>query len=169
MVLPITDATKSLMSERRAAKREGDEQRYAELNRSVRSAVLRDSQLDISRQIREAGRGHMYRSTRPIIAAKKTRNSVPELDPDILNQFFASVGVRTAAAVAETRRADPAAGDLPVRLPRVATCQFQVRPVTLEELHRIVMGMNGSSACGADGLSMRFVKQCFDAAGHVIL
>ena len=77
--------------------------------------------------------------------------------------------MRTAAAVAEPRRTDPAAGDLPVRLPRVATCQFQVQPVTLEELHCIVMDMNRSSACGAVGLSMRFVKQCFDAAGHVIL
>ena len=143
---PVTDATKSLMSERRAAKREGDEQRYAELNRSVRSAVLRDSRLDISRRIREVGRGQMYRCIRPIIAVKKTSNSVPDLDPDTLNQFFASVGMRTTAAVADTRRADPAAGDLPVRLPRVATCQFQVKPVTLEELHRIVMDMNGSSA-----------------------
>ena len=69
---PITYATKSQMSERRAAKREGDEQRYAELNRSVRSAVLRDSRLDISRRIREAGRGQMYRCIRPIVAAKKT-------------------------------------------------------------------------------------------------
>ena len=126
---PITDATKALMSERRAAKRDGDESRYSELNRSVRAAVLRDNRLDISRRIHEAGRSRLYQCLRPIIAAKKTSSSLPDTDPDTLNRFFAGIGVRTAAEVAESRRANPMA-DLPIILPRVAACQFQVQPVT---------------------------------------
>ena len=37
------------------------------------------------------------------------------------------------------------------------------------ELHATVLGMNSSGACDADGLTMRFVKSCFDAIAHVIL
>ena len=61
------------------------------------------------------------------------------------------------------------ASELPVRLPRVLTAAFSVQPVTPDELCLTVHSMNGSKACGPDGLTMHFVKKCFDAISHVIL
>ena len=55
---------------------------------------------------------------------------------------------------------DPSGPDLPVRLPRVSTGRFQAQPVTPERLYNTVAQMNGSPACGADVLSMRFIKMC---------
>ena len=60
-------------------------------------------------------------------------------------------------------------GALPVRLPRVGTGAFKVEPVTTDELRQTVLGMNGSRACGPDGIPMHFIKKCFDAIAHVIL
>ncbi|KAF0305058.1 hypothetical protein FJT64_023246 [Amphibalanus amphitrite] len=53
------------------------------------------------------------------------------------------------------RQVDTSGPELPVRLARVSTGRFVVRTVTPESLAATVAQMNGSSACGADGLCVR--------------
>ena len=79
-----------------------------------------------------------------------------------MNMYFANVGIETA------RQVDQSGPDLPVRLPRVTTGRFQVQPVTPERLYSTVAQMSSSSAAGADGLSLRFLKMCLPAVYHVI-
>ena len=165
---PVSEGTRRLMAERRAARRQGDRARYRELNRLTRSAVQRDSREDIRQRIAEAGSGSMYRCVRPIIASKRSgQTTTPDMDPDTLNRYFAEIGPRTAASVAAGRPAG--AEELPIRLPRVVSDGFTVRPVTGAELQDTVSSMNSSGACGADGLSMAFFKKCYSAIWHVVL
>ena len=63
---------------------------------------------------------------------------------------------------------DSSGPELAVRLPRVSTGRFQVAPVTPEHLRRVVGRMASSTSCGADGLCLRFIKQCFDSICPVI-
>ena len=98
---PLSQDTKRLMAERRAALRGPDRDLYADLNRRVRSAMQRDARASIERQIAEAGRGSMYRCIRPIMQGKTgSGQQQPDTDPDTLNRYFASIGVTTAASVA---------------------------------------------------------------------
>ena len=158
---PLSEETKRLMAERRAALRGPDRDVYTELNRRVRHAMQRDARDSIERQIAEAGRGSMYRCIRPIIQGKSGGClQQPDTSPDALNQYFSEIGVTTAASVAAARLVD-GASELPVRLPRVLTAAFSVQPVTPDELCLTVHSMNGSKACGPDGLTMHLVKKCF--------
>ena len=52
---PVTEATKDIMTQRRAALRASDHDWYRELNRQVRSAVRRDTREEIGRRVREGG------------------------------------------------------------------------------------------------------------------
>ena len=58
---------------------------------------------------------------------------------------------------------------VPCRLPRVGTCAFSLVPLTLSELRALVLGMNGSSACGEDGVTIQMIRLSFDAIGGVFL
>ena len=166
---PLSDDTKRLMAERRAALRGPDRELYVQLNSQVRLAMQRDARDSIGRRIAEAGRGSMYRCIRPIIQGKSGGSQQrPDVSPDRLNRYFSEIGVNTAASVAATLSAG-GASELPVRLPRVVTAAFRVQPVTPDELCLTVQSMNGSNACGPDGLPMHFVKKCFHALSHVIL
>ena len=165
---PVSEGTRRVMAERRAALRQGDRARYKELNRLTRSAIQRDSRDNIRQRIAETGPGSMYRCVRPIIASKRSgQTTTPDIDPDTLNRYFAEIGTKTAAAVAAGKPA--AAAELPIRLPRVGSDGFAVRPVTGAELQDTVARMNSSGACGADGLSMAFFKKCCSAIWHVVL
>ena len=92
----------------------------------------------------------MWRTIRPVISAKQPTRPAPGADADTMNRYFASVGTVTA------RQVDTSGPELPVRLARVSTGRFVVRTVTPESLVATVAQMNGSSACGADGLCVRF-------------
>ena len=63
---------------------------------------------------------------------------------------------------------DRSGPELPVRLPRVSTSSFMLTPVTPDYLYSVVAEMNGSSACGADGMCVRFIKMCLDSLCHVL-
>ena len=104
----------------------------------------------------------MWRTIRPVISAKQPSRPAPAADADAMNQYFANVGTQTA------RQVDSSGPALPVRLPRVSTGRFVVRPVTPESLAMTVAQMNNSSACGADGLCVRFVKLCWPYICHEI-
>ena len=104
----------------------------------------------------------MWRTIRPVISAKQPSRPTPAADAHSMNRYFASVGTQTA------RQVDSSGPELPVRLPRVTTGRFVVHPVTPESLAMTVAQMNNSSACGADGLCVRFVKLCMPYICHVI-
>ena len=159
---PVTEATKLLMAERRSCLRAGDRARYRELNRQVKSAIRRDTRQDLQRRIQESGKGGMWRSIRPVVSGKRESRPTPDADPDAMNMYFASIGTQIA------RQVDSSGPELPVRLPRVTTGAFQVQPVTPESLASTVARMSNSSACGADGLSVRFIKLCLPSLVHVI-
>ena len=158
----VTEATKDLMTQRRAALRASDRDRYKELNRQVRSAVRRDTREEIGRRVREGGPSSLWRSVRPIISGKRPARQSPDADVDAVNRYFASIGTTTA------RQVNSAGPELAVRLPRVATGRFQVTPVTPGQLRRVIGRMGGGVSCGADGLCVRFIKQCIDPICPVI-
>ena len=159
---PLSDATKQLMARRRAALSDGDRDSYKELNRRVRAAIRRDTRGELQRRIQESGKGSLWRSIQPVIAAKQPSRVAPSADPDSLNRHFVSVGARVA------RQVDSSGPELPVRLTRVTTGRFDVTPVSPESLTNTVASMNGSTAAGDDGLCMRFVKLCWDSLCHVV-
>ena len=159
---PVTEATKELMTRRRAALSDGDRPLYKELNRRVRSAIRHDTSEELRRRIQTSGRSSMWRTVRPVISAKQPSRPTPAADADTMNRYFACVGTQTA------RQVDSTGPELPVRLQRVSTGRFDVHPVTTESLVMTVSRMNSSSACGADGLCVRFVKLCMPYIYHVI-
>ena len=79
--------------------------------------------------LKEAGRGTMWRLLKPVIGvARNGAQAAPAVACDTLNQHFVTVGRATALTVSPPIRA------VPVLLPRVLTCAFQVSPVTIESL-----------------------------------
>ena len=159
---PVTDATQLLMAQRRSCLRDGDRDRYRELNRQVKSAIRRDSRQDIQRRIQEGGSGNMWRSIRSVISGKRTARPSPTANPDDMNRYFANIGTQIAGQV------DSSGPELPVRLPRVTSGGFVVQTVTPERLASTVAGMSNSAASGADGLSVRFIKMCLPSLSHVL-
>ena len=131
-------------------------------NRQVRSAVRRDTREEIGRRVREGGPSSMWRSVRSVIAGKRPTRPSPDADADAVNRYFSSIGTTTA------RQVDSTGPELAVRLPRVATGRFQLSPVTPEELQRVIGRMGNSASCGADGLCVRFIKQCIKSLCPVI-
>ncbi|KAF0299822.1 hypothetical protein FJT64_027538 [Amphibalanus amphitrite] len=135
---PVTDATKELMAQRRAALRDGHIDTYKQLNRQVRSAIRRDTREELERRVDRAGPSGLWRSVQPIVAPKRSDRSTPAADADELNRFFVEVGPRTA------RQVTAAGPELPTRLPRVSTGAFQVTPICPDDLRRVVGRMRSS-------------------------
>ena len=163
----VSAETKLLMSRRRGALATGGHvsAEYRDMNRAVRSAIRRDTCDDVRRQIREEGRGSMWKVIRSTVDSGKSDRKLPDVTPDRLSDYFVSVGPRVANEV----RAAGGRRDVPCRLPRVSACAFQLAPLTLSELRAIVYGMSGSAACGEDGVSILLVRRSFEAIGTVFL
>ena len=164
---PVSDVTRDLMSQRRAAlRRSGRESvEYKELNRTVRSALRRDRRRELQREINERGPTKVWQSIRAVVAGKKDgQKTQPDMSADDLNSFFVSVGPRVAAEI----QAQGVPADVSVRLPRVGACSYKLSVVSLEELGHTVFSMRNSSACGADGVCVRMLKAGFPAIGDVI-
>ena len=133
----VSGTTRALMGERRAALASGEGNLYKRLNRETRAAVRRDSRDEIHRCITEAGRGSMWRCSRPVIGGGKSGSvAVPAVDCNVMNRHFVSVGPTTARTVKQHVRA------VSVLLPRVLTCSFCVNPVTLESLMYTLGSLN---------------------------
>ena len=160
---PVSAVTRDLMARRRAALAAGLRGDYKALNRQSRAAIRRDCRDHIRAQISERGYRDMWRCVKPIIGSKKSASVVPNVHPDVLNEYFVGVGPTTAASVPHVP------GGMPVRLPRVATCSFKVQPVTYGELWCVVRNMKSSSSCGTDQISVKLLQKCFDGIGHVLL
>ena len=87
---------------------------------------------------------------------------MPLVSVDDLNNFFATIGSRTSAAVISTRV-------VPLLLPRVLTCSFRLSPVSFDELRRTVGTLRNTGTCGIDGIPTVFIKRTFTVMGHVML
>ena len=160
---PLTAPTLQLLARRREAERNGGETSYKILNRQCRAAMRRDCREDIARRLSEEGRSATWKITRSLLAGKRSvERPVPLVSVDYLNNFFATVGSRTSAVVNSTR-------NVPLLLPRIATCSLKLRPVSFVELRRTVMTMRSTGTCGIDGIPTVFVKRTFAVIGHIIL
>ena len=67
----VTEATKQLLAERRAALRSGDRELYRPLNRRVQAAIRDDTRDAVRRHIRERGPASLWRGVQPVVASKK--------------------------------------------------------------------------------------------------
>ena len=161
---PVSARTCELMADRRSALAAGDRDRYKALNRLTASAIRSDCRAAIHDRIVESNRSNMWRCLRSVVGGNRSGSySAPTVHPDDLNRHFVSVGPATAATVPPPSRV------VPVLLPRVMTCSFVVRPVTLESLMYTMAGMKASKSCGADGIRVHMYKECFRGIGHVLL
>lgn len=164
---PVTEETKQLMFRRRAALSAGGHcsAEYKTLNRAVRSAIRRDTCLDMERRIREEGLNSIWRAAKSAVGSKTAERKLPGVSPDCMNEYFVSVGPRVADEVRDTGETP----DLPCRLPRVGACALELSPLTLSELRDIVFHMNGSATCGGDGISIQMIRISFDTIGMIFL
>ena len=146
---PVSEATRDLMARRRRALRDlgRDSHEYRDLNRTVRSAIRRDTRDDIDRRIRESGPDSVWRNLRSVVGNKKSGQRVlPSMPVEQLNRFFVDVGPRVAAEVAG-RGPRP---QLECRLPRVSSRTFAVTPVSQEVMRRTLFSMRNTSSGGRD-------------------
>ena len=85
---------------------------------------------------------------------------------DKLNEHFATVGSRVAAALEEARRdTEP----LPPRPPVVVSGAFRVRPATLPELSYAIKRMSTSRSSGEDGITIDMLRMTFAVIGPHLL
>ena len=163
----VSDDTQVLMARRRAALAQfgHSSDLYKSLNRAVRSALRRDTRDDVLQRIQEGGQKAMWRCIRSVVASKKNSRITPDASADELNAFFVSVGPRVASEVSRQGKTP----QLACRLPRVGACAFTLSPLTLDELRSIILGMNSTSSCGEDGITLQAVRLSFNAIGPIIL
>ena len=160
----VSERTRDLMADRRAALAAGDRDRYKALNRLTTSAIRGDCRNAIHQRIAESNRSNMWRCLRSVVGGSRSSSfSAPDVNPDDLNRHFVGVGPATAITV------PPPVRVVPVLLPRVMTCSFRVRPVTLESLMFTIASMKSSKSCGIDGISVHLYKEFFRGIGHILL
>ena len=135
------------------------------LYRQVKSAIRRDVRDDIASRVRRQGPSSIFRNVRQVIEGRRSTRVAPEATPTELNEYFVGVGPRVAAEVRD--RGETL--QLPCRLPRVGACAFSLSSISLQSLRSVLFSMKNSSATGSDGVSIRILKLCFDAIGHVLL
>ena len=100
---PVSDDTKTIMADRRAALRDGDRERYKRLNKQVRRGILRDSRNAIGDRLRDGGPSAVWCSVRPVVAGKRDGAAQPaDVDVDALNRYFVNLGPRTVAPLHST-------------------------------------------------------------------
>ena len=159
----MTAETRRLIRSRRAALDSGERDEYARVNRPCRAAIRRDCVTLYTSEIRQRGRGGLWRVLRPVRGCKKQQFSVPNVTADALNDYYASVGQQTAASV------PPPAAPLPTLLPRVMTCSFKVMPIDFDTLCITLAHMNKSKSLGIDGISIDLLQKFFFGIGLPLL
>ena len=162
---PVTDRTRQLLHRRRAALAAGHPARadYKELNRQCRAAIRRDYREDLTQRINEAGQRRVWHVLRPVIGSKKGASVVPNVSPNDLNHYFVNVGPQTAASV------PPPRSQLPVRLPRVASCGFRIMPVSSDDLCITLGSMKSSGTVDVTGFSVSILQKFFYGLQQVLL
>ena len=163
-VVRVTDATRALLAERRAALGAGAEQRadYKAVNRRCRAAIRRDTREHLQQRLAEAGPRRVYRVLAPIIGSKKATGAVPNVTPDAINDYFVNVGPTTAASVIAP------ANPPPIRLPRVPSCGFKVSPISSDDLCITLGSMKNSSSVDSTGFSVALFQKFFFGLQYVL-
>ena len=122
-----------------------------------------DSRARYEGELARGGRSALWRVLRPVLGRKQQQCEVPDITPDALNDYYVTVGVRTAASVPS------ATVPVPSLLPRVLTCSFRVQPVDIDTLCAAVVSMKTSSSTGLDGISVHMLQIFFPGLGHALL
>ena len=92
---PLAGETIELLSQRRAAKANGDPD-YDRLNTLAKRAIRRDQRKDIEEKIKNSAPSEMFRQLKNVLAAKRGPHTLPvDLSSDDLNGYFTSVGTET--------------------------------------------------------------------------
>ena len=113
--------------------------------------------------ISRGDRGGLWRVLRPVIGRKQQTCKVPRITPNALNDYYVTIGPSTADSV-------PAATvPVPMRLPRVMTCAFKVRPIDMDTLYMTLQMMKPSNSTGRDGVSVRMLQSFFQGLGYALL
>ena len=160
---PVTAETRRLIQSRRAALDSGEPADYLRVNRLCRAAIRRDCVSLYTSEIKQRGRGGLWRVLRPVIGHKQQQCPVPNVTADALNDYYASIGRLTAA------RVPPSAGSTPTLLPCVMTCSFEVSPIDLDTLCITLGNMKKSKSLDTDGISIDLLQKFFFGIGLPLL
>ena len=168
-----SEELRNLQSTRDAARRERDvtgtdeaNQRYRALKREF-TGRLRKAKADFFRPDNtETSKKTWSKLKKYAIANKSAKsNSIQgSTAADRFNEYFATVGQRIADAL--NNEPSP---DLPLRLPRVVSGAFRVKPVTLPELSLALHRMSSSKAVGPDNVCIALIRECFAVVGPHLL
>ena len=159
----VTADTRDLIRSRRAALDSGERADYLRANRLCRAAIRRDCVSHYTSEIKQRGRGGLWRVLQPVIGRKQQKSAVPNVTVDALNDYYASIGRVTAASVPSSP------GPIPTLLPRVMTCFFKVRPIDFDTLCITLANMKNSKSLGVDGISIDLMQKYFFGIGMPLL
>ena len=160
---PLSADTRQLQQLRRSALAQRGRDLYRDINRQCRAAVRRESQMYYERQMALLGRASMWRVLSPVIGRKVAHRVPPNIAPDALNNYYVNVGPVTAASVPQTT------APVHIRLPRVTTSAFKVRPVDLNTLLVSLLTMKPSTSTGDDGISISMLQKFAPGIAEVLL
>ena len=160
---PVSAATQELLRRRRTALTSGSRDEYREVNRLCRAATRADSRTFYQEQINRGGAHSLWRVLRPVIGRKQQHADPLAITPDVLNEYYVTIGPVTAASVPTP------ATPVPVRLPRVTSGSFKVRPIDIDTLCATLLGMKPSTATGPDGVSVKMLQMFLTGLSDVLL
>ena len=111
------------------------------------------------------GRRHAFRGRHSIFLINVSPVNLTATD---LNEYFCSIGKATRDAVtSEFERS----GRVPLntRLPRVHTGALNIIPVTLQQLHSVVVNLPNRDSCVPGDVPVKIIKLCFQYIGPLLL
>ena len=177
--LSQNDGLRAVMRERDLADAErrvrpGDEQanqRYRLSRNRVKSAQLSAKSAFFLTSYRRSRRTTWTDIRRFLISSGTPSTTASPTPSDTswanrLNEHFASVGPRVAAALEEAQRV---VAPLAPRPARVVSGAFRVRPATLPELSAAMQRMSSSRASGIDGITISMLRMTFPVIGPHLL
>ena len=164
---PLADETIELLSQRRAAKANGDPD-YDRLNTLVKRAIRRDQRRDIEEKIKNSAPSEMFRQLKNVIAPKRGPPTLPDLSSDDLNEYFTSVGTETRNEVL-TKFRQTGRKTLKTRLPRVNAGGMRISPVTLKQLRRVLFSTPNKQSHIEGDIPIKILKKTFNIIGRYLL
>ena len=166
---PVSEDTLDLMRQRREALQDGDRNAYQRLNTLTKRAIRQDRRDDITDRVTSAPNSGLFRQLESVIAPKRGPMVSPvNLTATELNDYFCSIGKSTRDAVtADFERSGRR--PLDVRLPRVHTGALNIVPVTLDQLHSVILSLPNKGSCVPGDVPVKILKLCFNYIGHFLL
>ena len=166
---PVSQETLDLMRQRREALRDADTDAYQRLNSKTKRAIRKDRRDDITERVRSAPASGLFKQLKSVIAPKRGPSVTPvNLTASNLNDYFCSIGRSTRDAVMaefESSGRQP----LNVRLPRVHTGALNIIPVTLNQLHSVILSLPSKDSCVPGDVPIKILKLCFHHIGRHLL